>query len=116
MHTTQVFFNFPVKDLKKSIEFYTKVGYTFNQQFTDETATCMIISDTIYSMLLTHEKFQSFLPPGVGINDSMKTKEVLVSLNHASREEVDRVLERAIAAGGKEVGAPTDHGFMYERG
>lgn len=115
MAASKVFINLPVKDLKKSIEFFTKVGYTFNPQFTDETATCMIINDTIYSMLLTHEKFKSFLPPGVAMHDDPSRKEVFICLSFDSREEVDQVVERALAAGAKALTPAQDHGFMYER-
>ena len=115
MPASKVFINLPVKDLKKSIEFFTKVGYTFNPQFTDETATCMIINETIYSMLLTHEKFQSFMPPGMTISDNANQKEVFICLSFDSRAEVDAVVERAIAAGAKPITPAQDHGFMYER-
>jgi predicted lactoylglutathione lyase len=115
MPASKVFINLPVKDLKKSIEFFTKVGYTFNPQFTDETATCMIINETIYSMLLTHEKFQSFMPPGMTISDNTNKKEVFICLSFDSRAEVDAVVERAIAAGAKPITPAQDHGFMYER-
>jgi uncharacterized protein len=115
MSKRQVFVNLPVKDLPKSIAFFKQVGYTFNPQFTDETATCMIISDEIFAMLLTEAKFKSFLPKDVAVSDAAKTKEVLIALNHTSREEVDAVIERAVAAGGKQFRDAADHGFMYER-
>ncbi len=115
MSDKKVFNNLAVKDLQKSIAFFTKLGYTFNSQFTDETATCMIISENIYSMLLTHEKFQSFLPPGRAIGDTKQATEVLIALNQESRAEVDDVVNKAIAAGAKPFRDPADHGFMYER-
>lgn len=110
----QIFVNLPVRDLNKSIEFFTKLGFTFNQQFTDETATCMIISETIYAMLLTHEKFQSFTPKQ--ICDATKSSEVLNALSCESRKEVDDLVAKAVAAGGKDYRAAEDHGFMYQHG
>lgn len=109
----KVFINLPVQDLQKSIEFFTQVGYSFNPQFTDETATCMIISDEIYTMLLTHEKFQSFLP-STTISDAHRQTEVLICLSCESRTEVDDLVNKALAAGGKQYRPPQDHGFMYE--
>jgi len=75
---TKVFVNLPVKDLDKSVEFFTKLGYTFNPQFTDETATCMIVDGDIFVMLLTHAKFKTFTPNE--ICDARKSTEVLVSI------------------------------------
>ncbi|MGC3967241.1 MAG: VOC family protein [Pirellulales bacterium] len=109
----KIFVNLPVRDLAKSIEFFTKLGYKFNPQFTDETATCMIISEEIYSMLLTHEKFKTFTHQEVA--DAKKTTEVILALSYDSREEVDKMVDAAIAAGGKKFREPADHGFMYER-
>lgn len=111
---TNIFVNLPVKDLKASIEFFTKLGYTFNQQFTDETATCMIISEDIYAMLLTHEKFKSFTPKE--ICDATKSTEVLIALSCESREAVDELVRKAVAAGGTTYNKPQDHGFMYAHG
>jgi predicted lactoylglutathione lyase len=110
----KLFVNLPVKDLKKSIAFFTALGFSFNPQFTDETATCMIISEENYAMLLTHEKFASFSPNP--ISDAWKSTEVLISMNCESRDEVMALAKKAIDAGGKRVGEPTDHGFMYEDG
>lgn len=112
--STKIFVNLPVKDLKQSIEFFTKLGYSFNQQFTDETATCMIISDDIFAMLLTHEKFKSFTPKE--ICDATKSTEVLVCLSCESREKVDEQVSKAVAAGGSTYNQPQDHGFMYGHG
>lgn len=112
--STKIFINLPVKDLKQSIEFFTKLGYSFNQQFTDETATCMIISDDIFAMLLTHEKFKSFTPKE--ICDATKSTEVLVCLSCESREKVDEQVSKAVAAGGSTYNQPQDHGFMYGHG
>ncbi|NOT62538.1 MAG: glyoxalase/bleomycin resistance/extradiol dioxygenase family protein, partial [Acidobacteria bacterium] len=95
---TKIFVNLPVKDLPKSIEFYTKLGYSFNPQFTDETATCMIISEDIYAMLLTHAKFQGFAPNA--ICDATQSNETLLCLSCDSRAQVDDMVGQAIAAGG----------------
>ncbi len=108
---TKIFVNLPVKDLAKSIEFYTQLGYTFNPQFTDEMATCMIISEDIYAMFLTHEKFKSFTTKE--ICDTTKYTGALISLSCESREQVDELVDKALAAGGSTSGEPTDHGFMY---
>lgn len=109
--STQIFVNLPVKNLQKSIEFFTKLGFQFNPQFTDETATCMIVSDNIFVMLLTHEKFKTFIPNE--ICDATKSTEVLTCLSMASREKVDEMVRNAIAASGKTYNEPQDHGFMY---
>jgi predicted lactoylglutathione lyase len=109
-----IFVNLPVKDLKKSIEFFTKLGYSFNPQFTDETATCMIVSDTIYVMLLTHGKFKTFTPKE--ICDATKSTEALLCLSCESRQEVDDTVRKAVAAGGTTYNEPQDHGFMYGHG
>nr|WP_228057138.1 VOC family protein [Tychonema sp. LEGE 07203] len=104
----------PVKNLNKSIDFFTKLGFTFNPQFTDNTATCMIVSDDIFVMFLTHDKFQTFTPKA--ICDATKSTEVLVCLSTESRKEVDEMVEGAIAAGGTTYNEPQDHGFMYAHG
>jgi uncharacterized protein len=111
---TQIFVNLPVKDLNKSIDFFTQLGYTFNPEFTDETATCMIVSDTIFVMLLTHEKFKMFTPKA--ICDATKNTEVLVCLSCESRTTVDEMVRKAVVAGGSTYNEPQDHGFMYAHG
>jgi uncharacterized protein len=111
---TQIFVNLPVKDLNKSIEFFTRLGFTFNPQFTDETATCMIVSEDIFVMLLTHEKFKTFTPKD--ICDATKSTEVLVCLSCESREQVDEMVRKAVAAGGTTYNQPQDYGFMYGHG
>lgn len=112
---TQVFVNFPVKDLEKSKAFFTQLGYTFNQQFTDEKAACMVISDTIYSMLVTEPMFKTFTPKAIA--DGHTTKEVIVCLSCESRQQVDDTIRKAVAAGGKAWPTePLDHGFMYYHG
>lgn len=108
---TQIFVNLPVKDLQRSIGFFTALGFTFNPQFTDETATCMIVAQDIYVMLLTEPKFQSFTPKPVA--DATKVTEVLTCLSRDSRAAVDDMVSKAVAAGGKTYREPEDHGFMY---
>jgi predicted lactoylglutathione lyase len=111
---TKIFVNLPVKNLNKAIEFFTKLGFSFNQQFTDETATCMIVTDDIFVMLLTEEKFKTFTPNE--ICDAKKSTEVLVCLSRESRAKVDEMILKAVAAGGNTYNEPQDHGFMYAHG
>lgn len=108
----QVFLNLPVKNLNKSIEFFTKLGFTFNPQFTDETATCMIISDNIFAMLLTEKKFREFTRKEIA--DAKKTTEVLIAIDAESREKVDEMVKTAADAGGIIYAAAQDHGWMYQ--
>jgi uncharacterized protein len=112
--TTKIFVNLPVKDLSKSIEFFTQLDFKFNPQFTDETAACMIVSEDIFVMLLTQDKFKTFTPKE--ICDATKSTEVLVCLSSESREKVDERVRKAVAAGGTTYNAPQDHGFMYGHG
>jgi predicted lactoylglutathione lyase len=111
---TKIFVNLPVNNLKKSIEFFTKLDFTFNPQFTDETATCMIVSEDIFVMLLTHDKFKTFTPKA--ICDATKSTEVLVCLSCESRNHVNDMVRKAVAAGGTTYNQPQDHGFMYGHG
>jgi uncharacterized protein len=112
--STRIFVNLPVKNLKKSVEFFGKLGFKFNPQFTDETATCMIVTEDIFIMLLTEEKFRTFTPKAVC--DATKSTEVLVCLTRENREEVDEMVRKAVAAGGTTYNEPQDHGFMYGHG
>jgi uncharacterized protein len=111
---TKIFVNLPVKDLNKSIEFFTKLDFRFNPQFTDETAACMIVNDDIFVMLLTQDKFKTFTPKA--ICDATKSTEVLVALSSESREHVNEMVRKAVAAGGTTYNEPQDHGFMYGHG
>ena len=111
---TRIFVNLPVKNLNKSVEFFTQLGFTFNPQFTDETATCMIVAADIFVMLLTEAKFKTFTPKE--ICDATKSTEVLVCLSLASRPEVDEMVRKAVAAGGSIYNEPKDYGFMYGHG
>ncbi len=109
----QIFVNLAVKDLNKSVAFFTQLGYSFNPQFTDENATCMIISDTIYVMLLVEPFFKTFTQKELA--DTSKTIESLICLSAESREEVDGIVEKALAAGATEPKPAADHGWMYIR-
>ena len=111
---TDIFVNLPVRDLNKSVEFFTKLGYQFNAQFTDETATCMIVGEHIFVMLLTHDKFKTFTPKA--ICDATKSTEVLVCLSTGSRAKVNEMVGKAVRAGGTTYKKPQDHGFMYGHG
>ena len=111
---TDIFVNLPVRDLNKSVEFFTKLGYQFNAQFTDETATCMIVGEHIFVMLLIHDKFKTFTPKA--ICDATKSTEVLVCLSAESRAKVNEMVGKAVAAGGTTYNKPQDHGFMYGHG
>lgn len=111
---TKIFVNLPVKDLKRSMDFFTALGYTFNMQFTDEKAACLVISEDIYSMLLTEEYFQTFTPKKQ-VSDATKTTEAIIALSADSREAVDDILEKAVKAGATLYRDTQDHGFMYER-
>jgi uncharacterized protein len=112
--STKIFVNLPVKDLDKSVDFFTKLGYQFNPQFTDENATCMIVGEDIFVMLLVEKYFKTFTPKE--ICDTSKSVEVLVALSFDGRAEVDAIVNKAIAAGGTTYKEPQDLGFMYQHG
>ena len=111
--TTQIFVNLPVKDLSRTVEFFKKLGFAFNPQFTDENATCMIINDNIFVMLLVEKFFKTFTKKE--ICDTTKDTEVIVALSTESREKVDEMMQHVFEAGGKESREPQDHGWMYGR-
>ncbi|MBM1170596.1 VOC family protein [Microvirga arabica] len=109
-----IFVNLPVSDLPRSMAFYAALGAVNNEQFTDHTAACMVFSETIHVMLLTHDKFRQFTPKAIA--DAKKTTEVLICMSADSRDDVDATLARAEAAGGTvDVGPKQDYGFMYGR-
>ncbi|MDM4772878.1 VOC family protein [Solimonas sp. SE-A11] len=112
--STQIFVNLPVRDLPASVDFFKQLGFGFNNQFTDDTAACMVIGDNIYAMLLTEAKFQTFTPKP--ICDARKSTEVLVCLSRDSREAVDEMVKKAVSAGGSTYRPSQDHGFMYQHG
>jgi predicted lactoylglutathione lyase len=113
MHS-QIFVNLPVKDLQRAVRFYTALGYTFNPQFTDENATCMIVGENLFVMLLVEKFFRSFTSKD--IVDTSKATEVLTCVSCQSKQEVDELVAKARAAGGKVPREPQDHGFMYSHG
>ena len=109
-----IFVNLPVADLPRSIAFYEAIGGKLNPTFTDETGACVVFSDAIHVMLLTHPKFAGFTPRPVA--DARAATEVLVALSCDSREEVDEITGAAAAAGGAaDIRPAQDHGFMYGR-
>jgi predicted lactoylglutathione lyase len=109
---TKIFVNLPVRDLAASQKFFAALGYTFNPQFSDETGACMVISEDIYTMLLTHAKFKEFTPRS--ICDATQSTEVLVCLSCENRAQVDELVGKAVAAGGSTYAEPKDYGFMYQ--
>lgn len=110
---TKIFVNLPVQDLEKSKDFYTKIGFSINPQFTDHTAACVVITEDIYAMILTHAKFKEFTPKE--ISDATKATEVLTCLSFDSKERVNEIADKALQSGGGEVRPPMDYGFMYGR-
>lgn len=110
----QIFVNLPVTDLKRSKAFYETIGAANNPAFSDDTAACMVFSDTIYAMLLTHDKWRQFTSKP--IVDAHADAQVLLCLSAGSRDEVIRLVEQATGAGGKADPTPVqDYGFMYGR-
>ena len=108
-----IFVNLPVADLPVARAFYEAAGFANNPQFSDETAACMVLTDVIHVMLLTHDKFSQFTPKRIA--DAHATSEVLICISCDSRADVDDITERALAAGGREPREKQDHGFMYGR-
>ena len=109
-----IFVNLPVADLKRATAFYETIGATKNPQFSDDTASCMVFSDTIYAMLLTHDKYRQFTSKE--IVDARKSSEVLIALSADSRAEVDALVAKAKTGGVVIDPTPTqEHGFMYGR-
>lgn len=108
-----IFVNLPVENLKRSVSFFTELGFTFNPQFTDETSTCMIVSDSIYVMLLEKAKFAGFITKKIAPAD---TTEAIFSFSCDSPEQVREISEKAFALGAKKVNEAEDHGFMFSWG
>ena len=109
-----IFVNLPVADLVRATAFYEAIGAQKNEQFSDGTASCMVFSETIHTMLLTHEKFRQFTPKPIA--DARATTEVLICVSADSRDAVDDMVGRASATGGRADPSPKqDHGFMYGR-
>jgi uncharacterized protein len=110
-HARKIFVNLPVRELKTSMDFFAALGFTFNPQFTDDKAACMIISDEAYAMLLSEPFFKTFTTRG--LCDTARATEAILALSCGSRAEVDDMVKKAIAAGGSPAMPAQDHGFMY---
>jgi uncharacterized protein len=108
----KIFINLPIADLPKAMAFYTAIGFKNNPQFTDETAACMVLSEEINVMLLTHSKFAEFTKKQIG--DTMKTVSVINSLSVDSTAEVSTMMAKVLQAGGKEPNEAKDYGFMQQ--
>lgn len=108
-----IFVNLPVKDLESSKGFFEKLGFTTNPQFSDDKTACVVLSDTIFVMLLTEPRFKDFTKKDIA--DASKTTEVILALSADSREKVDQLADAALAAGGFPAGETQDMGFMYGR-
>jgi predicted lactoylglutathione lyase len=111
---TKIFVNLPVSDLKKTMTFFSELGFTVNPMFTNENAACMVISEDIYSMLLVEKFFKSFIPDKE-ICDTKKSSEAIIALSANTRKEVDELIGRAVSAGGSEYRQALDYGWMYGR-
>jgi len=109
----KLFVNIPVKDLDQSIAFFTELGFSFNPLFTDETATCMLIGEDAFAMLLTEAKFAQFTKKPVA--DATASTEAILAISCDSRDEVDVMADKALAQGGKPSNDVDDMGFMYQR-
>ncbi|MBK6777340.1 MAG: glyoxalase/bleomycin resistance/extradiol dioxygenase family protein [Flavobacteriales bacterium] len=112
---TQIFVNMQVNDLANSMTFFKKLGWSFNMQFTNDDAACLVISNTIYCMLHTSSSIQRFLPKGKTVGDATKSTEVLLAFSVESREAVDVLYNKALAGGATECRPAEDHGFMFAR-
>jgi len=110
---SKIFVNLPVKDLGKSMAFFKAVGFSFNPQFTDQTGACMVLSEDIYAMLLTHDKVKEFSKKQIA--DAHKTTEVLTALAVENKGKVHELADKALKAGAKEAYPPKDYGFMFAR-
>lgn len=110
--TENIFINLPVKDLEKTKAFFSAIGFAFNPQFTNEVAACMILGENMYAMLLSNEHFATFTKKPIA--DATKATEVLIAFSANSRAEVDEIVQKAVAAGGKLYTESVDHGFMYQ--
>lgn len=113
MSRRRLYVNVAVDDLERSVAFFTTLGFSFEPRFTDETATCMIVGEDAFVMLVTKAKFSEFTKKP--IVDASHQTEVLLAISAASREGVDELTEAALASGGSPANDPIDHGFMYSR-
>lgn len=108
-----IFVNLPVKDLQKSMAFFAALGWSHNPQFTDETAASIVVSDTIYVMLLTHDKYRQFTDKPIA--DPRASSQVLIALAVETQDDVTRIADAALKAGATEPKPPQDYGFMKLR-
>ncbi|MEU6620487.1 glyoxalase [Streptomyces litmocidini] len=115
MAPQMIFVNLPVKDVDAGKAFFEKLGYASNPRFSDETSACVVISDTIFVMLLEEPRFKSFMASGKELSDATRSTEVLVTLSAESREACDRLADAALAAGGGPAKEPLETDFMYGR-
>jgi uncharacterized protein len=106
-----IYVNLPVKDLDKSKEFFSSLGFSFNPQFTDDKAACLVIGEHIFAMLLTEPYFRTFTKKA--ISDAKQNTEVLIAIDVESREAVDTLVRKVVDAGGSIYRDPDDHGWMY---
>jgi predicted lactoylglutathione lyase len=107
----QIYLNLPVKDLKRSVDFFTALGFSFNPDYTDENATCMIINDDAFVMLLVEDFFKTFTSRAVA--DATRSTEAIVAFSVDNKEAVDDTVRKAISAGGRPSQEVQDYGFMY---
>jgi predicted lactoylglutathione lyase len=108
----QIFVNLPVKDLTKTNDFFAKIGFEFNPQFSNDSSTCMVVSEHIFVMLLVEDQFKAFSKKEI---PDASTREMILALSAETREQVDELADKALAAGAKPANDPQDHGFMYGR-
>ena len=111
---TKIFVNLPVRNLDKTVAFFSKLGFSFNAQFTDKNATCMIVGEDIFVMLLVEKFFKTFTHKS--LCDATSCTEVIVSLSSDSRKSVDEMIRRPVAAGATTPNESKDYGFMYQHG
>lgn len=110
----QIYVNLPVQDLQKSRKFFESLGFSFNEQFTDDQGACLVLGENIFAMLLKPEFFKSFLKEK-NIIDTRKGTEVITAIDATDRKEVDTMVDKALQSGGKPFRDPDDHGWMYSR-
>lgn len=108
-----IFVNLPVENLKRSVDFFAELGFTFNAQFTDDTSTCMIVGDNLYVMLLEHAKFASFIDKKIA---PRSVTEAIMAFSCESPDQVRALTEKAISLGAHKMNDPEDHGFMFSWG
>lgn len=114
MQHQQIFVNLPIKNMERSQAFFKSLGYSFNPQFTNDQGASLVLGENLFAMLLVEPFFQTFTKKKIA--DATRSVEVLVCLSCSSRAEVDELVQKALAAGGKTPNAPQDHGFMYAHG